>query len=117
VNRSKAKGSLFERQVVEYLQANGFPHAERRVTQGSQDRGDVAGVNHWVLEIKNHARMELADWVDQSIAEAINAGGQYSAVVHKRRGRPAGGAYVTMTLQQLCSLMMLEAIVHYPPTA
>jgi Holliday junction resolvase len=49
VSASKRKGSTFERAVVEYLADHGFPQAERRVSNGTKDRGDVAGVAGWIL--------------------------------------------------------------------
>lgn len=104
MSKSKAKGTLFERQVVEYLQANGFPQAERRALAGSNDRGDVSGIDGWVLEVKNHARMELAEWMDEAWREAANAGSSApghtvdAAVIHKRRMTSTAGSYVTIPL-------------------
>jgi len=97
------KGPLAEAQIVAYLRGNGFPDAERRVMGGSNDRGDVAGVPGIVIEVKNHAAMALAEWVDEATREA-NVDGtkpgrlELPVVWHKRRGRgsPADW-YVTMT--------------------
>ena len=100
------KGPLFEKQVVEYLQAHGFPYAERRVMGGSNDRGDVGGIPGVVLELKNQKRLSLAEWVDEAELEANNAGVDVFAVVHKRRGigNPAE-AYCTLPLRVLAGLL------------
>ena len=94
------KGPLAEKQVVDFLVANGFPAAERRVMGGKHDRGDVAGIPGLVVEVKNQAKLTLAEWVDEASHEAIipATGALDLAVVwHKRRGRgQPGDWYVTM---------------------
>jgi hypothetical protein len=100
MSASKAKGTAAETAVVRFLQANGYPHAERRALAGNQDRGDIAGIPGLVLEVKAAARMELAAWVDEASIEAIHPhGGEADVPVvwHKRRGVASpGGWYVTM---------------------
>lgn len=98
MSRSKQKGTKWESAIVDYLAEHGFPHVERRALTGSQDRGDIAGVVGWVLEAKNHARDALSAWIDEALVEQANAGADYAAVWHHRRGKasPADG-YVTMT--------------------
>ena len=61
-NPSKAKGTAWETAVVDYLRANGHPHAERRALSGNTDRGDIAGVPGVVIECKNAKTMALAAW-------------------------------------------------------
>lgn len=111
-NKSKAKGTAAETAVVHYLQENGFPYAERRALAGSLDRGDVTGVPGVVIEVKSCARMELATWVDEAEAEALNGIAANSsqrdiaAVWHKRRGKGSPGEwYVTMTGEQFVELI------------
>ena len=99
-NPSKAKGSLFERQVVEFLNANGFPLAERRVTRGAKDAGDISGVPGWVFELKATRTIDLAGAVDEARVEAGNAKAQWFAAIVKRRGKGIGDAYVVTTLKQ-----------------
>ena len=90
------KGPLAEKQVVEFLQANGFPHAERRVMGGANDRGDVAGIPGLVIEVKNQAKMTLAEWVDEAERESVSHE-DFGVVWHKRRGKGSAGEwYVTM---------------------
>lgn len=98
MSRSKAKGTSWESLICKHLAAEGFPNIERRVLNGSQDRGDVAGIPGWVIEAKNCARTELAAWIDEATKEQANDGAEFSAVWHHRRGKgqPADG-FVTMT--------------------
>jgi hypothetical protein len=83
---------------VRYLAEEGFAHVERRALTGNQDRGDIAGIPGVVIEAKNCARTELAQWVDEAAIEQANDGADYAAVWHHRRGKahPADG-FVTVT--------------------
>ena len=69
-NPPKKKGTAAEVDVVGFLRANGYPHAERRALAGIQDRGDVAGIPGVVIEVKNHATMALSAWVDEVTVES-----------------------------------------------
>jgi Holliday junction resolvase len=96
VSAARAKGTAAETAVVRFLQANGYPAAERRALAGSQDCGDIAGLPV-VVEVKNAARTELAAWVDEALKEAVNSGASAAVVWHKRRGKGSPGDwYVTM---------------------
>jgi hypothetical protein len=73
VSRSTRAGTAAERAVVTYLQANGFPHAERA--------------------------LNLAAALAEAQVEAANAGvRRYLAVLKRRRRRPVGGWYALMPL-------------------
>ncbi|KUJ65599.1 hypothetical protein ACZ90_45945, partial [Streptomyces albus subsp. albus] len=87
MSASKKKGTSAESAVVAYLRSRGFIQAERRALNGSQDRGDVAGIPGTVLEVKNCARTELASWVDEAEIERVNDGASLGAVWSKRRGK------------------------------
>jgi hypothetical protein len=106
MSRSKAKGTAWESAICRFLVAEGFPHVERRALNGTQDRGDIAGIPGWVLEAKNCQATSLAAWVDEAALEQANDGAEFSAVWHHRRGRalPADG-YVTMTGATFVRLM------------
>ena len=94
MSAAKAKGTAAETAVVRFLQANGYPHCERRALAGAQDRGDVAGIPGIVIEVKAAARLELAAWVDEAVKEALF---EVPVVWHKRRGYTnPGDWYVTM---------------------
>lgn len=103
-NTNKARGTAFETAVVNYLREHGYPDAERRALHGKHDRGDLIGVP-WAVECKNHSRLDLAGWVAQARAEAVNAGAPVGVVVHKARGRGVADSYVTLTLADFVRLM------------
>ena len=95
---SKAKGSAFERSVVEFLRGAGFPQAARTLAGAREDRGDVSGVSA-VLELKNCREMRLGPWMNEAKSEALNAGVPRYLVVHKRKGvADVAESYATMPL-------------------
>ena len=97
MSAAKRKGTAAETAVVNYLRTRGWPHAERRALNGAGDRGDIAGVVGTVIEVKAHARMELAAWLDETARETENDGAKYGVTWHKRRGRGSPGDwFVTM---------------------
>jgi Holliday junction resolvase len=96
-NPQKAKGSSAERDVVNWLKINGFPYAERRIAGAHLDKGDIAGVNGVVIEVKNHKRIDLSAWVKELEVEIKNDKAWTGAVIHKReRKGDVGEWYVTM---------------------
>jgi hypothetical protein len=104
-NPSKRKGSKFEVDVVNYLQTHGFPHAERRALRGVNDAGDVAGVVGWVLEVKNHAKLDIGNWSREAAREAVAGSVRRWAVIHKKRQANVSEAYVTMPLRLFAELL------------
>lgn len=113
MSRQKQKGTSFESQVVAYMRrVLDDDRIERRVSFGVKDKGDVAGVHlrgkPVVIECKNHARMELASWMQEAENERGNADAEFAFVVHKRKGYGAanmGGTYVTCDLETLCAVI------------
>ena len=102
----KRKGSQFERDVVAYLQDHGFPEAERAYGAGRpEDVGDLANVPGVCCEVKNHARLELARWIDEAERERVNARQPYGVVIAKRRGKGAAQSYVVMDLATFTRLV------------
>ena len=102
----KRKGSQFERDTVRYLQEHGFPDAERAFGAGRpEDIGDLVGVPGICCEVKNHARLELAQWVDEAERERLNARQPFGVVIAKRRGKGAAQSYVVMTLESFTRLV------------
>lgn len=103
---AKRRGTGAETAVVAYLRDHGFPHAERRALNGNHDRGDIGGIPAACIEVKNCARVELAEWLGEVTDETANAGAAWGVVWHKRRGKgsPADW-YVTMTGHTFTSLL------------
>jgi Holliday junction resolvase len=86
VNRSKIKGTKAESAVRSYLQAHGFPHAERLALSGAADRGDITGTPGLCIEVKD---TKAADWGGQlreTVTERDNAKARHGVLVRKRRG-------------------------------
>lgn len=114
MSKQKQKGTSFESQVVSYLRhALGDERIERRATTGAKDRGDISGLffrgMRVVAECKNHARAELARWLDEAEEERGNDGAEYGVVIHKRKGcgeKSFGETYVTMTLHTFAAMLV-----------
>lgn len=109
MNPSKAKGTAAETATLRFLEEKGI-QAVRNPPAGSNDRGDIRifGRLGITVEVKNHQRMELAAWVDESLVEQKNAGTDFAAVVHKRKGRgKPQDWYLTMTVGQFTELVRL----------
>lgn len=105
-SKNKAKGSAWERAIVEHLRAAGWPFAERRLAGSRKDRGDIAGVVGVVIEAKNTATRRLPEWIDETETERQNDGAWLGVVWHKRTGKgSAADGYVTMTGAQFTELL------------
>ena len=97
MSAARSTGTWAETAVARFLQANGYPHAERRALAGQADRGDIAGIPGLVIEVKNEKTMRLAEYLDEAHAEARNAGAALAVAWHKRRKKGSPGEwYVTM---------------------
>lgn len=106
VNRSKQKGTAAESAVVQFLQRNGWRNVERRALAGSTDKGDIAGVQDTVIEVKDCAKLELSAWLNEAETERVNAGAYYGFVWAKRRGKSdPGDWYVVMDGDTLIRLL------------
>jgi len=107
MNRSKAKGTGAESAVADYLRSQGWSQVERRALAGAQDKGDIAGVPDTVIEVKNHATIKLAEFVDEANVERDNAGVEYGVAWIKRRGTTDPGKwYVAMDGATFCRLLV-----------
>ena len=110
MSRAKAKGTAFETLVVTALQQHLGPEVCRRATTGAKDRGDVHGLYirglRTVAELKNHASMNLAGWVDEAELERGHDDAAVGLVIHKRRGKGhALDQYVTLPLRDLLTII------------
>lgn len=106
MSRSKEKGTAWESTIVDFLRGAGWPYAERRATNGVNDRGDIAGLPGVVIEAKNEARMDLSGWLREAETERVNDGADVGVVWAKRKGvAGAGQAYVVMTGEMLVHLL------------
>jgi hypothetical protein len=91
---------------VAYLQNHGFPHVERAYGAGRpEDVGDLDGIPGWTLELKNHARLALAEWCDEAELERVNGRRRHWAVIFKRKRKPISAAYVVVDLETFAHLV------------
>ena len=112
-NRASAKkaGSSFETLIASYLAKHYDDRVERRVKNGTKDRGDISGVKtirggRVVLECKNQARDNMPAWLREADIERANDDAAIGVVVHKKHGSNKGGEqYVTMTLDTFVQLL------------
>lgn len=88
MSKSKQKGTNAETAVVNWFKSKGpkRKNVERRSLNGIQDRGDIAGIPEVVIEVKNHARMELSAWVAELLVEMKNDKAETGIVIHKKKG-------------------------------
>ncbi len=105
MSRQRDKGTKWESRLVDFLRPL-HPRAERRAGNGVNDRGDVAGIDGWVIEAKSCVKIELAAWVDEAEREAKAAGVSRFAVVFPRKGHTADKAYAVLPLWLLSELML-----------
>lgn len=93
MTKSKALGTAAETALVRYLQAHGFPYAERRALHGSMDLGDVTGTPGIVWECKAGKAAETASdgqialWIEETQVEQANAHADHGVLVVKRKGK------------------------------
>ena len=83
---AKAKGSKAELDVVKYLK-QWFPYVDRRLAGATLDKGDISGIPGVTIEIKNHAKIDLAGWTEELLTEMANDNAWTGVVWHKRKGR------------------------------
>lgn len=86
--RPKDIGTAAETAVVRYLQANGWPSAERRALRGGSDAGDITGTPGVCWEVKARGRTvsdaQIADWLAETETERRNAGADVGVLVVRR---------------------------------
>lgn len=80
--------------------------AERRALHGNTDKGDIAGVANWTLELKNRRALDVGGAIDEARIEAGHAGTRWYAAIVKRprKGSPAE-AIAAMPLSLLVDLI------------
>lgn len=103
-NPSKRKGTQHESAIVNYLTSQGIS-ARRVVQTGRYDQGDIHAEPFMVLEAKNVAKIDLADFVRQANREAVNAGRDFGVAVVKKRNAHISQSYCVMDLETLSRVL------------
>jgi hypothetical protein len=106
MSKQRAKGTMFETAVAQFLRENGFPHAERRALSGTYDKGDLTGMPGLVIECKNHKELSFSEWLRETEVERQNADADFGVLVVKRRGIwDAGQSYAVLPLEAMARLL------------
>jgi hypothetical protein len=100
-------GPRFEARVCRYLTDQGLP-CERRVQGGARDRGDIAGLPGWTLELKNNNAISLGTAMNEAKEESGHAGTSHYGAIHNRRNHSLERSYVTIELWEFARLLRIE---------
>ncbi len=99
MSKSRAIGTRAETAVVRWLQANGWPLAERRALHGALDQGDITGTPGICWEVKGGDEAKdagdrlIASWLDDTEVERCNADAEIGVLVQQRRGHACPGRW------------------------
>lgn len=122
VNRSKNLGTAAESKVVAFLNANGWPNAERRALRGIKDVGDITGIPGLIIEVKaGHAAWNASDnqvdlWLGETEVERSNASEHLGVLVVARRQRNVRDWWACLWLDQLVWLTTGASSGHFDDT-
>lgn len=108
-NPQKARGTAWERLVLVRLDELGL-QVRRNAQHGPADIGDLWAPG-FALECKDHAKITLAEFVDQAVREAEAAREPYGVAIVKRRRSSVGEAYAITNLDTLARMMLERAML------
>ncbi|MEV4939606.1 hypothetical protein [Streptomyces zaomyceticus] len=96
-NAAKAKGTRYESEIRDFLNANGF--TVRRVVQmGRADQGDLHGYPLHIIEAKSVKSIDLPAFVRQADREAVNAGESFGVCFVKKVRGSTGEGYAVRSI-------------------
>jgi hypothetical protein len=98
-------GPLFERQLVLWFIAHGFPKCRRLGQQGAADCGDLDGVADWLIQAKRTSAEGIGVACSAAETQARRAGKRRWVVIRRRRNHALRQAYVTMSLECFTDLI------------
>jgi Holliday junction resolvase len=116
---NKAKGSLFERQLEDYINAENIK-CRRLPRAGAKDIGDLAVELKTgrviCLEAKNVKVVAMKDFLRQAEVESDHYEEKYKVVTYgavavKARQSPMGETRITFTLDEFVNLLRWEGLV------
>lgn len=110
MTNSRTKGAVAERAVVAALHQLGWLEAERRLSGGPDDRGDITGIHpRLVLEVKDHATPRWGPWLNQIGAEIAAAEADHGLLVVKRRGVTDARQWLAVTTLDQAVVLLEQA--------
>ena len=86
MSKQKQKGSRWESKIRDYLLDEGV-EVHRQPAHGVNDKGDLHIGTDVIVEAKDQARHSLAEWLDEALLEAHNAGRRVGVAWFHRRGK------------------------------
>jgi len=103
---SRRKGNAAEVAVAKTLERYGYQAiTSRNARGGTQLGGDIVSDFPAVIEVKNHAKIDLAGWWKQAVDQAD---GQPAVIIHKRvKYTDPDDWWVTLDLKTLVRLLKL----------
>jgi len=111
--RSRNKGSRGELEVASVLQGYGFDVVRTPNSGGLQWRGDLDGLDGYVMEVKRCERLEVPAWMRQAYAAA--RAGEVPVVAFRRSARqgavqrdPDTYWHVILPLEEFARLLTLK---------
>ena len=95
MSKARRKGTAGENKAVEFLRDELGEQVERRTQAGRLDRGDIAGIEGVVIEVKWCADLRLGEFMREAEVEAVTAGMALPILFHNRRGARTRNNYAT----------------------
>lgn len=112
MSKMKSLGTQNETAIKEWLRANGWPYADRKVLAGANDEGDIRLSERipFVIEAKTAKsttdRASLGTFVRELEVEVANADAECGAVIFKKKGTTnVGDYYAIMPVHMLNELL------------
>lgn len=109
---ARRKGHTAERAVARWLRDHGWPDAETTRAKlghdGARQPGDIDGVPGVALEVKDHGRLCIPEWLRQVEEEA---GPNLPVLVVKERGSADPGRWwAVLRLEDLSGLLVEDVV-------
>lgn len=113
-NPSKARGTAWEKSIIDYLRSLGGYEVDRLTLNGKDDQGDIIVREDGglcLIEAKATSRISLPDWWRQATTErdnyakarGISPDEILPVIVHKRRQASVADGWVTLSLKEFFS--------------
>jgi len=122
VSRSKDIGTRCETAVVRYLQASGWPSAERRALRGAADAGDITGTPGICWSVKGGTAARTASdttvdrWLTELAGQCVHAAADVGVLVMQRAGYgPARAESWTAVMRLGTAAILHVALVNPAP--
>lgn len=114
--RPRDIGTDAERGVARWLQANGWPNAERRALRGNQDAGDITGTPGICWSVKGGATAKragdatVARWLAELDRQRGNARADLGVLVMQRTGYSPARAGQWWAVTRLWTITYLQLV-------